>query len=108
MTKYIHSIPGPGAHSPDTNRAKKSAPQFSMGGRVKDKSHNYSPGPGNYENRGEVFKKAGPKFGFGTSQRSNPVSKSPTPGPGAHRIPSRIGDVPNFALTGKKNEFKYI
>ena len=30
------------------------------------------------------------------------------PGPGAYRIPSSIGDVPNYAMPNRSDESKYI
>lgn len=64
------------------------------------------PGPGAYRVGGEKAVE-GPKFGFGTSQRGRDRSPE-TPGPGQYRIPSKISDLPQYALPDRKEEFKYI
>jgi len=30
------------------------------------------------------------------------------PGPGAYRLKSSIGDVPDYSIPNKKDEFKYV
>ena len=67
------------------------------------------PGPGNYQNNAEAFKTKAPQFGFGSSKRpdiSNPKFK--TPGPGDYKLPSKIGNVADFAMPGRSAESKYI
>lgn len=57
------------------------------------------PGPGQYKVGGEKAIE-GPKFGFGTSSRGSLI-KTPgmdTPGPGQYKIPSKISDLPSFAM----------
>ena len=49
-TKFIHSVPGPGAHQPTTDLTKLKAPKYSMGekfNRTQDFGK-WTPGPGQY------------------------------------------------------------
>lgn len=67
------------------------------------------PGPGAYVNSAEKLKQSSPSFGFGSSQR--PVvgsTKLNVPGPGSYKLPSKIADVPDFAMPNRKMESKYV
>ena len=66
------------------------------------------PGPGNYESTLKN-KRDSPKFGFGSSTRDGQVNKRlNVPGPGAYKLKSSIGDVPEYAIPGRKDEDKYV
>lgn len=109
--KYIHSIPGPGTHEPTYVPTKSRSPVYSMGAKF-DKQKDTTmlvPGPGTYVNSAEKLKQAAPSFGFGTSKR--PVigaTKLQVPGPGAYKLPSKIADLPDFAMPNRKAESKYV
>lgn len=64
------------------------------------------PGPGNYDVSMEV-KPSAPKFKFGSSKRGG-LKTLNVPGPGAYRIKSSIGDVPEYAIPNRPDHFKYI
>jgi len=68
------------------------------------------PGPGTYVNSSEKLKLAAPSFGFGSSKRPGigGSSKLLTPGPGNYKVPSKIGNVPDFAMPGRSQESKFI
>lgn len=67
------------------------------------------PGPGQYINTRDYVKLRSPSYGFGTSTR-NPFGsgKFPTPGPGSYMIPTKIAEVPEFAMPNRKDESKYV
>ena len=69
-------------------------------------SAGYVPGPGNYEATMKQ-KRDSPKYGFGSSTR-DAQKKMQVPGPGAYRLKSSIGDVPDYSIPNKKDEFKYV
>lgn len=110
-TKYIHSLPGPGTHQPDSSTTKIKSPIYSMGARImalKD-STAIVPGPGTYVNAAEKLRASAPSFGFGTSKR--PVvgySKLQVPGPGTYKLPTKVSDVASYALPNRKDESKYV
>ena len=63
----------------------------------------YVPGPGNYENNLKT-KKDSPKYGFGSSTRDGQQTKKMNvPEPGAYRLKSHIGDVPDYALPNRSD-----
>lgn len=67
------------------------------------------PGPGTYVNSAEKLKAKAPSFGFGTSKRPElGATKATVPGPGAYKLPTKIGDVPEFAMPNRKPESKYV
>jgi len=68
------------------------------------------PGPGNYNNNAETFKTKAPQFGFGSSKRPDITGpkKLQTPGPGNYKLPSKIGNVADFAMPGRNAESKYV
>jgi len=67
-----------------------------------------SPGPGAYAVGGNKAVE-GPKFGFGTSQRGKQKNVGDdTPGPGQYKVPSKISDLPRYAMPDMKEEFRYI
>ena len=110
--KFIHSVPGPGSHNPTVVPSKHKAPTYSMGAKLSSSltRNEYVPGPGSYVNTAEKMKQTAPSFGFGTSKRpdiaGNP--KTQVPGPGAYKVPTKIADVPAFAITGVKDDFKHV
>ena len=68
----------------------------------------YVPGPGNYEAHLKT-KKDSPKYGFGSSTRDGQHGKKlNVPGPGAYRLKSTIGDVPDYALPNRSDDQKYV
>ena len=110
--KFIHSVPGPGTHSPNNGPLKSKAPIYSMGSKLKSTltRNEYVPGPGTYVNSAEKLKIAAPSFGFGTSQRP-PIGGNPkttVPGPGSYKLPAKIGDVPDFAMPNRVAESKFV
>ena len=109
--KYIHSIPGPGSHEPDAKTVKNRSPVFTMGSRLAGlKDTTKAPGPGTYVNSAEKLKTSSPSFGFGSSQRPaiGGNGKNQVPGPGQYKLPSKIQDVPAYALPNRKDESKYV
>jgi hypothetical protein len=110
--KFIHSVPGPGTHSPTVIPSKNKSPVYSMGAKLSSSlvRNEHVPGPGTYVNSSEKMKQTAPSFGFGTSQRPNIAGnqKFQVPGPGSYRLPTRVADVPGFAMTGQKEEHKYV
>ena len=110
--KFIHSVPGPGSHSPTIAPSKFRAPTYSMGAKLSSSltRNENVPGPGTYVNTAEKMKQTAPSFGFGTSKRPalGGNSKHQVPGPGAYKIPTRIADVPEFAMAGKSTDFKHV
>ncbi len=111
-SKYIHSLPGPGTHNSSINPTRTKAPVFSMGARIKTLKDSTAivPGPGEYVNSAEKLRMTAPSFGFGTSKRPEIGGnrKTQVPGPGAYKIPSKIQDVPAYALPNRKPESKYV
>lgn len=104
MIKFVHSVPGPGSHSPSMEPSRQKSPVYSMGARLASPMANktiYVPGPGSYANDSEKLKAAkAPSFGFGTSKRPDMASngKNPGPGPGTYKLPTRVANVANFAM----------
>ena len=110
-TKYIHSVPGPGTHDPAYKPTKSRSPVYSMGAKFNAQKDTtvIVPGPGTYVNSAQKLKVSAPSYGFGTSKR--PVvgaAKFQTPGPGTYKLPSKIQDMPNFAMPNRKEESKYV
>ena len=71
-------------------------------------STGFVPGPGNYQ-ISFTNKRGSPKYGFGTSTReTGKKTKLNVPGPGAYKLRSAIGDVPDHAMPGRKDDYKYI
>lgn len=109
--KYIHSVPGPGAHDPAFRPTKSKSPVYSMGATLtsqKDTTY-LVPGPGSYVNSAEKLKCSSPSFGFGSSKRpALGATKMQVPGPGAYKLPAKIGDVPDFAMPNRKDGSKYV
>ena len=68
----------------------------------------FVPGPGNYESSLKN-KRDSPKFGFGSSTRDGQGNRRMNvPGPGAYKLKSSIGDVPEYSIPGRKEEDKYV
>ena len=81
--------------------------KMKLGSSLKSNTQ-YVPGPGNYESTLKN-KRDSPKFGFGSSTRDGMTNKKlMVPGPGAYRLKSSIGDVPEYAIQGRKDEHKYV
>ena len=56
-----------------------------------------------------VAKKSAPSYGFGSSTReSGKKTTLNVPGPGAYKLKSSIGDVPDYAIPGRSDAQKYI
>ena len=68
------------------------------------------PGPGTYVNSSEKLKVSAPSFGFGTSYRPalGGSTKFIVPGPGHYKVPTKIADVPAFAMPNRSQESKYV
>lgn len=104
-------MPGPGSHDPHGAVVKSKSPVYSMGAKLKSSMINTQqvPGPGTYVNSAEKLKMTAPSFGFGTSKRPElGSSKFQVPGPGAYKVPSKVADVPDFAMPNRKPENKYV
>jgi hypothetical protein len=69
-------------------------------------TNNKNPAPGAYDAHFKN-KATAPKFGFGSSTRAAPKGLA-VPGPGAYKINSSIGDIPDYAMPNRSLEFKYI
>lgn len=68
----------------------------------------FVPGPGNYESSLKN-KRESPKFGFGSSTRDGGTkTKLNVPGPGSYKLKSSVGDVPEYSIPGRKDEYKYV
>jgi|LauGreDrversion4_2_1035121.scaffolds.fasta_scaffold1669156_1 hypothetical protein len=102
--------PGPGQYDQDASSIRKKSPSYTMSGKAsRDPSpnRNFTPGPGQYKVRKDKVDD-GPKYVFGTSQQRASSRVTETPGPGQYRIPSKIQDLPTYAMPERKDEFKYI
>lgn len=110
--KFIHSVPGPGTHSPVTNPCKSKAPTYSMGCKLGSSLVKKSivPGPGQYVNESHKMKTAAPSYGFGTMKRPDIAGNKTlnSPGPGAYKIPVKIGDVANHAMPNRQEAAKFV
>jgi len=108
--KPTTAVPGAGQYNPSPERTLKSLPSYSMKmklGSSLETSNSKIPGPGNYEVHLKN-KKESPKFGFGSSIRESGQKKLEVPGPGAYKINTTIGDVPAYAMPGRKEEYKFV
>ena len=71
-------------------------------------SNGFVPGPGNYQSS-LATKKSAPQYGFGSSTReTGKGTKLHVPGPGAYKLKSSIGDVPDHAMPNRPDEYKYV
>ena len=71
-------------------------------------SSSIGPGPGGY-NVALQGKKQAPSYGFGSStSETGKKMNMQVPGPGAYRLKSSIGDVPDYAIPGRTDLQKYI
>lgn len=92
--------PGPGAYSVADKYVsnKSSAPRYGMGSapkQVKDIStRRHVPGPGAYEPK---HPEKNQKTSFPLAARVQP-KKELSPGPGAYKIPTKVSEVPTYAL----------
>lgn len=98
--KYLTSIPGPGAHDPEHIKYLKKVPAYSMGSKYLSQSASklILPGPGSYSSSSQYLKSKAPSFGFGTSKRSVLAKPDVGPGPGAYKLPSKLAEMPDFAM----------
>lgn len=77
-----------------------------LGSAIVD-TKNKGPGPGSYESHLKD-KKDAPKFGFGSSKRPElGKKKDNVPGPGDYRVPTKVGDVPNYSMP-RDEKHKYV
>ena len=104
-------MPGAGSYQPNDTYSKKNLPSYSMKiklGSCMTSTKGFIPGPGNYQ-VSLNDKKSAPKYGFGSSTRDLvQKSKLLVPGPGSYRLPSSIGDVPDYAMPNRDDKNKYI
>lgn len=112
-TKFIHSLPGPGTHEPSPQLTKKKAPTYSMGYKFNNThvdASKWVPGPGAYVNNStDKLRRTQPSFGFGSAKRPEVGYKRlNVPGPGSYKLPTKIADVPEFALANRKDTSKYV
>lgn len=71
-------------------------------------STGFVPGPGTYAST-LGNKKAAPQYGFGSSTRETGKGKQlNVPGPGAYKLKSSIGDVPDHAMPNRDASYKYV
>ena len=99
------NVPGAGAYNPEPEKLKKKLPAFSMAqklGSSLTSSGNIAPGAGTYD-ISLNNKNASPRFGFGTSKRAPPAKATDGPGPGSYRLPSTVGDVPNYSMPNRSD-----
>lgn len=104
--------PGSGTYNPNVNFSMTQYPKFSMGAKLKSESAStlITPGPDKYLNEREKLKTAAPKFGFGSSKRPEIGGsvKNLTPGPGSYKVPVKIQNLPDFAMPGRSQDFKFV
>ena len=104
------NVPGPQQYDPKPEAIKKQLPSFSIKAKLGSSltSTNLGPGPGNY-NVALQGKKQAPSYGFGSSTRdTGKKNKLNVPGPGAYRLKSSIGDVPDYAIPNRSEQQKYV
>ena len=103
---FHHNVPGPGQYTPNKDPVIPRPPSAVAGKEVRkgfERSKGI-PGPGAYSSVVEF--NLGPAFSFGTGKFS--LRENDVPGPGAYKIPTTIADLPNYAISDKSNEFKYV
>ena len=70
-----------------------------------------TPGPGAYDFN-TVDKRRFPSYGFGSGTREQAANakraKLNVPGPGTYKLVSGVGDVPQYAMPDRNDEFKYV
>ena len=103
--------PGAGAYEPSFSFSTRNLPSYSMKmklGSSLTSSNGFVPGPGTYKN--SLFtKQAAPQYGFGSSTRETGMkTKLAVPGPGAYKLKSSIGDVPEYAMPNRDPNSKYV
>lgn len=105
------TTPGAGTYEPSHTFAKRNLPSYSMKmklGSSLTSSNGFVPGPGNYQ-ASLNDKKSSPKYGFGSSTRdTGNKAKLVVPGPGAYKLKSTIGDVPEHAMPNRDDAYKYV
>ena len=103
-------VPGSGTYNPSMASTKTQMPSFSMKHKLGSSigGTTLAPGPGNYAIQ-DNNKKTAPNYGFGTSTRaSGTKTKLNVPGPGAYKLRSSIGDVPDYAMPNRTADSKYV
>ena len=104
------NVPGPQQYDPKPETIKKQLPSFSMKQKLGSSltSTSIAPGPGNY-NIALQTKKQAPSYGFGSSTReTGKKTNLNVPGPGAYKLKSSIGDVPDYSIPNRSDEQKYV
>lgn len=88
---------------------KNRSPFYSMGQRlISESTYTLSPGPAAYGSS-DNLRKHSPSVGFGSSKRPPLNSKGlDTPGPGSYYLPTKIQQVPEYALPKRPDQSKYV
>ena len=99
-------VPGAGSYDPSPS---KGGPAYSMKAKINTFDKNKTPGPGQYE-ASLNDKQKGAQYGFGTSKRdgSSPLKYNGSPGPGSYKINYTVGDVPQYAIPNRPEQYKYV
>ena len=100
-------VPAPGQDNQISKPTKPPAPGMVMGKAGRGDKFNeakQNPGPGSYMYSSSL--KGGPAFSFGHEKLTGHVSD--VPGPGAYMVPSKVVDLPDYAMPEKSKEFQYI
>lgn len=102
------NVPGPGSYmdsGPDKTSKFDARPQFSFGSSSRDViDKQRAPGPGAYGCRGYVGVE-GPGFTC-TPRRGEATMRDRNPGPGAHNLPSLVGNGPKHTATPRRPDPK--
>ena len=99
------NVPGPQQYDPKPESTKKQLPSFSIKAKLGSSlgRTTLGPGPANY-NVGLQAKRTAPSFGFGSSTRDTGKKMNlQVPGPGAYKLKSSIGDVPDYAIPNRSD-----
>lgn len=104
---YKEDIPGPGQYNASIDPTKSNVPKtiMSKAGRGDNFAESkQNPGPGSYMYTSNL--KGGPAYTFG--RKYPPGHNDDVPGPGAYKVPSKVVDLPDYAMPEKSKEFQYI
>jgi hypothetical protein len=99
--------PGAGAYDPEYKNTVDKKPTYTMKGRYSEAKRLNVPGPGTYQ-KSLVDKRSAPSFGFGTSSQREPIKETLSPGPGGYKIPTMVAEMPQYAMPGRSDQYKYI
>ena len=107
--KPTTSVPGAGSYEPTPEKTMKQLPSYSMKIKLESSLDKKStvPGAGAYESHLKN-KQDAPKYGFGSGSRDTGLRKLNVPGPGAYKLNSSIGDVPEYSMPGRDPAHKYV